>query len=45
MGVTPHDVGVVVELYERKLEKMRRERSRSRSRSMSRAASVGQRKR
>lgn len=44
IGVTPRDVGVIVEVYERKLDKMSRERSRSRSRSMSRAASIGQRR-
>ena len=47
IGVTPQEVGVVVEVYERKLDKMGREksRSRSRSRSMSRPASAGQRRR
>lgn len=41
IGLTPHDVGVVVQLYERQLDKVKKERSRSRSASRSRARSVG----
>lgn len=50
IGVKAHDVGIVVELFERKLEGIRKERSRSRSRSRSktrgaRTASAGRKKR
>lgn len=50
IGVKAHDVGIVVELFERRLEGIRKERSRSRSRSRSktrgpRTASVGRKKR
>lgn len=52
IGVKAYDVGVVVELFERRLEGIRKERSRSRSRSRSmsksrggRGASVGRKKR
>jgi hypothetical protein len=44
VGVKAFDVGVVVELFERKLEGVRKERSRSRSRSRSRAGSAGRRR-
>jgi RNA polymerase I-specific transcription initiation factor RRN7 len=44
IGVKAFDVGVVVELFERKLEGVRKERSRSRSRSRSRAGSAGRRR-
>lgn len=36
IGVKAYDVGIVVELFERRLEGIRKERSRSRSRSKSR---------
>lgn len=36
-GVTPFDLGIVVELFERRMEKVRKERSRSQSRSRSRS--------
>jgi len=48
IGVKAYDVGIVVELFERRLEGIRKERSRSRSRSKSRAGrgvSAGRRKR
>lgn len=49
IGVKAFDVGVVVELFERRLEGVRKERSRSRSRSKSRSrsrpASASRRKR
>jgi len=50
IGVKAYDVGVVVELFERRLEGIRKERSRSRSRSRSksrggRGVSAGRRKR
>lgn len=45
IGVQSIDVGTVVELYERKLEKVRKERSRSRSRSISRPNSAAGRRR
>jgi RNA polymerase I-specific transcription initiation factor RRN7 len=37
VGVTPFDLGIVVELFERRMEKVRKERSRSQSRSRSRS--------
>jgi len=50
IGVKAYDVGIVVEMFERKLEGVRKERSRSRSRSRSksrggRGVSAGRRKR
>lgn len=45
VGVNPTDVATTVEMYERKLEKVRRERSRSRSRSISRPNSATGRRR
>ena len=48
IGVKAYDVGIVVELFERRLEGIRKERSRSRSRSKSRGGrgvSAGRRKR
>jgi hypothetical protein len=50
IGVKAYDVGIVVELFERRLEGIRKERSKSRSRSRSksrggRAVSAGRRKR
>jgi RNA polymerase I-specific transcription initiation factor RRN7 len=47
IGVKAYDVGIVVELFERRLEGVRKERSRSRSRSKSRGGrgvSAGRRK-
>ena len=37
IGVKAYDVGIVVELFERRLEGIRKERSRSRSRSRSKS--------
>jgi RNA polymerase I-specific transcription initiation factor RRN7 len=48
IGVKGYDVGIVVELFERRLEGIRKERSRSRSRSKSRGGrgvSAGRKKR